>query len=200
MSGSALKWVSSCLSSSFHFSSTFLDPSSGVIHSRNERKDIFYLGSLFPGHRPPWLPPGQVWQPGHRGDGFRTGDLGKQGRKGRKRKGPPTTALCSASFFKINLSFLTNNQEYQDEVVTFTSTIYPIDAKGMVEKWLLQVEIQNKKILTKTSQTRISITTKHRLKNRWCAHWGTPSRRRWPTLPLPSWSLIISSYIVSCCI
>ena len=25
----------------------------------------------------------------------------------------------------------------------------------MVEKWLLQVEIQNKKILTKTSQTRI---------------------------------------------
>ena len=92
MSGSALKWVSSCLSSSFHFSSTFLDPSSGVIHSRNERKDIFYLGSLFPGHRPPWLPPGQVWQPGHCGDGFRTGDLGKQGRKGRKIKGPPTTA------------------------------------------------------------------------------------------------------------
>ena len=28
---------------------------------------------------------------------------------------------------------------FQDEVVTFTTTIYPIDAKGMVEKWLLQV-------------------------------------------------------------
>ena len=24
-------------------------------------------------------------------------------------------------------------------MVTFSSTIYPIDAKGMVEKWLLQV-------------------------------------------------------------
>ena len=33
----------------------------------------------------------------------------------------------------------------QDEVVTFTSTIYPIDAKGMVEKWLLQVDFKNKK-------------------------------------------------------
>ena len=30
-------------------------------------------------------------------------------------------------------------------MVTFTSTIYPIDAKGMVEKWLLQVDFKNKK-------------------------------------------------------
>ena len=26
--------------------------------------------------------------------------------------------------------------------MTFTSTIYPIDAKGMVEKWLLQVKLE----------------------------------------------------------
>lgn len=28
-----------------------------------------------PGHRPPWLSSGQVWQPGYCGDGLRTGDL-----------------------------------------------------------------------------------------------------------------------------
>ena len=93
----------------------------------------------------------------------------KEGKEGKGKALQPLP-FVQPLFFKINLSFLTNNQEYQDEVVTFTSTIYPIDAKGMVEKWLLQVEIQNKKILTKTSQTRISITTKHRLRNRWCAH------------------------------
>ena len=32
-------------------------------------------------------------------------------------------------------------------MVTFTSTIYPIDAKGMVEKWLLQVRIVVNKML-----------------------------------------------------
>ena len=31
--------------------------------------------------------------------------------------------------------------------MTFTSTIYPIDAKGMVEKWLLQVKIVVNKML-----------------------------------------------------
>ena len=38
----------------------------------------------------------------------------------------------------------TGKHHLQDEVVTFTSTIYPIDAKGMVEKWLLQVDFANK--------------------------------------------------------
>lgn len=28
----------------------------------------------------------------------------------------------------------------EDEVVPFSNTIYPVDAKGMVEKWLLQVQ------------------------------------------------------------
>ena len=32
-------------------------------------------------------------------------------------------------------------------MVTFTSTIYPIDAKGMVEKWLLQVKMVVNKML-----------------------------------------------------
>ena len=32
-------------------------------------------------------------------------------------------------------------------MVTFTSTIYPIDAKGMVEKWLLQVKMGVNKML-----------------------------------------------------
>ena len=73
----------------------------------------------------------------------------KEGKEGKGKALQPLP-FVQPLFFKINLSFLTNNQEYQDEVVTFTSTIYPIDAKGMVEKWLLQVEIQNKKILTKT--------------------------------------------------
>ena len=36
-------------------------------------------------------------------------------------------------------------------MVTFTSTIYPIDAKGMVEKWLLQVRMVGNKMLSDTN-------------------------------------------------
>ena len=37
----------------------------------------------------------------------------------------------------------------EDEVVPFSNTIYPVDAKGMVEKWLLQVQnkVHNLQIL-----------------------------------------------------
>ena len=38
----------------------------------------------------------------------------------------------------------------QEEVVTFSNIIYPVDAKGMVEKWLLQVEKQMIKSLRDT--------------------------------------------------
>ena len=34
----------------------------------------------------------------------------------------------------------------EDEVVAFSNTIYPVDAKGMVEKWLLQVRVTPKNI------------------------------------------------------
>ena len=41
-----------------------------------------------------------------------------------------------------NIEYMINcylTYPHKDEVVTFSTTIYPIDAKGMVEKWLLQV-------------------------------------------------------------
>ena len=38
----------------------------------------------------------------------------------------------------------------QEEVVSFSNIIYPVDAKGMVEKWLLQVEKQMIKSLRDT--------------------------------------------------
>ena len=68
-------------------------------------------------------------------------------------------------------------------MVTFTSTIYPIDAKGMVEKWLLQVKMVVNKMLfdsdtkvvvnktfgmmpyTKVAETKMN----SRWKSRWCA-------------------------------
>ena len=74
-------------------------------------------------------------------------------------------------------------------MVTFTSTIYPIDAKGIVEKWLLQVKLKmvvgkmlsdTKMVMdkmlfdsdnmmmpyTKVAQTKMN----SRWKSRWCAH------------------------------
>ena len=82
--------------------------------------------------------------------------------------------------------------DYQDEVVTFTSTIYPIDAKGMVEKWLLQVKLDKmffdvdtkimvnkmlsdtKVVVNKTfgmmPYTKVAETKMNsRWKSRWCA-------------------------------
>ena len=44
----------------------------------------------------------------------------------------------------------------EDEVVNFSNTIYPVDAKGMVEKWLLQVEKQMIKSLRDTVEKAIA--------------------------------------------
>ena len=78
-------------------------------------------------------------------------------------------------------------------MVTFTSTIYPIDAKGMVEKWLLQVKLDKmffdvdtkimvnkmlsdtKVVVNKTfgmevAETKVAETKMNsRWKSRWCA-------------------------------
>ena len=58
----------------------------------------------------------------------------------------------------------------QDEIVTFTTTIYPVDAKGMVEKWLLQVEKQMIKSLRDTIEKAISSYYTTELKN-WVLDW-----------------------------
>ena len=58
----------------------------------------------------------------------------------------------------------------QDEIVTFTTTIYPVDAKGMVEKWLLQVEKQMIKSLRDTIEKAIASYYTTELKN-WVFDW-----------------------------
>ena len=58
----------------------------------------------------------------------------------------------------------------QDEIVTFTTTIYPVDAKGMVEKWLLQVEKQMIKSLRDTIEKAIASYYTTQLKN-WVLDW-----------------------------
>ena len=58
----------------------------------------------------------------------------------------------------------------QDEVVTFSTTIYPVDAKGMVEKWLLQVEKQMIKSLRDTIEKAIASYYTTELKN-WVLDW-----------------------------
>ena len=58
----------------------------------------------------------------------------------------------------------------EDEVVAFSNTIYPVDAKGMVEKWLLQVEKQMIKSLRDTVEKAIAGYYNSELTN-WVLDW-----------------------------
>ena len=58
----------------------------------------------------------------------------------------------------------------EDEVVAFSNTIYPVDAKGMVEKWLLQVEKQMIKSLRDTVEKAIGGYYNTELTN-WVLDW-----------------------------
>ena len=59
----------------------------------------------------------------------------------------------------------------QEEVVSFTNIIYPVDAKGMVEKWLLQVEKQMIKSLRDTIEKAMASYYSTPLTN-WVLDWA----------------------------
>ena len=59
----------------------------------------------------------------------------------------------------------------QEEVVTFSNIIYPVDAKGMVEKWLLQVEKQMIKSLRDTIEKAMASYYTTPLTN-WVLDWA----------------------------
>ena len=59
----------------------------------------------------------------------------------------------------------------QEEVVSFSNIIYPVDAKGMVEKWLLQVEKQMIKSLRDTIEKAMSSYYTTPLTN-WVLDWA----------------------------
>ena len=59
----------------------------------------------------------------------------------------------------------------QEEVVSFSNIIYPVDAKGMVEKWLLQVEKQMIKSLRDTIEKAMSSYYSTPLTN-WVLDWA----------------------------
>ena len=64
--------------------------------------------------------------------------------------------MVSAQVLLSMLSLQSFTPAVQDEVVPFSTTIYPVDAKGMVEKWLLQVEKQMVKSLRDTIEKAMS--------------------------------------------
>ena len=59
----------------------------------------------------------------------------------------------------------------QEELVNFSNIIYPVDAKGMVEKWLLQVEKQMIKSLRDTIEKAMSSYYTTPLTN-WVLDWA----------------------------
>ena len=59
----------------------------------------------------------------------------------------------------------------QEEVVSFSNIIYPVDAKGMVEKWLLQVEKQMIKSLRDTIEKAMASYYNTPLTN-WVLDWA----------------------------